>query len=246
MPLAPERKAGRHPMKVRDVLTVDVEDVALGGKALARVDGRVVFLDRGLPGDRVGARVTKTTRRSAEARLVSLELPSPLTVEVVGFTQRFAAAHRWRAYHPSRHDGVARFLVVRHLAHTASCAVHLLAASDELPGLEAWAHGVAALSGDVRTVTLGINRGRGHVAFAEEERALIGDGVVVERLLWLEFEVVGNAVLQTNTAQAEALYTGALAAAGGPPRARAARPPPPPRAAAPPPRRPPPRAARGA
>src|ERR1051326_8773892 len=281
-------------MKVRDVLTVEVEDVALGGKALARVGGRVVFVDRGLSGDRVTARVTKTTRRSAEARLVSVEvpsparvparcahvdrcggcrfaeppvraivpapaewhyrnkmefsfvpgapgadgsepavlglhergtydrvfelrecwLPSPLTVEIVRFTQRFAAAHRWRAYHPSRHDGVARFLVVRHLAHTASCAVHLLAASDELPDLEAWARGVAALSGDVRTVTLGINRGRGHVAFAEEERALIGDGVVVERLLGLEFEVVGNAFLQTNSAQGEALSAGALAAAG--------------------------------
>src|ERR1043166_9997315 len=67
-------------MKVRDVLTVEVEDVALGGKALARVDGRVVVVDRGLLGDRVTARVTKTTRRSAEARLVSVEVPSPARV----------------------------------------------------------------------------------------------------------------------------------------------------------------------
>src|SRR5512146_274684 len=64
-------------MKVRDLLTVDVEDVALGGKALARVDGRVVFVDRGLPGDRITARVTKTTQRYAEARLVAVERPSP-------------------------------------------------------------------------------------------------------------------------------------------------------------------------
>jgi len=306
-------------MKVRDVLSVDVEDVVLGGKALARVDGKVVFVDRGLTGDRITARVTKTNRRLAEARLVSVEvpsprriaarcvhvdrcggcrlqelpyeeqlqlkerqvretlrhlggfadppvraivaapsvwhyrnkmefsfvpsapgadgreapvlglhergtfdrvfelrecwLPSPLTVEVVRFTQAFAVAQRWRAYHPSRHDGVARFLVVRHLAHTASCAVSLLSSSDELPGLAAWAHGVAALSPDVRTVTLGLNRSRSNVAFAEEERALVGDGVIVERLLGLEFEVVGNAFLQTNSAQAERLYEGALAAA---------------------------------
>ena len=58
-------------MKVRDVLTLDVEDVALGGKALARVEGRVVFVDRGLPGDRVRASVTKTGRRFAEAVLIS-------------------------------------------------------------------------------------------------------------------------------------------------------------------------------
>ena len=63
-------------MKVRDVLTLDVEDVALGGKALARVDGRVVFVDRGLPGDRVSARVTKANRRFAEAKLARLEQPS--------------------------------------------------------------------------------------------------------------------------------------------------------------------------
>src|SRR5439155_17261780 len=85
--------------------------------------------------------------------------------------------------------------------------------SDTLPGLEAWAQGVAALSGDVRTVTLGLNRGRSNVAFAEEERALVGRGVIVEQLLGLEFEVVGNAFLQTNSAQAERLYAGALAAA---------------------------------
>jgi 23S rRNA (uracil1939-C5)-methyltransferase len=140
-------------------------------------------------------------------------LPSPLTVEVVRFTQAFAVQHGWQAYHPSRHDGVARFLVVRHLAHSASCAVNLLAASDELPELAAWARGVAALSADVRTVTLGVNRSRSNVAFAEQEHALVGDGVIVEQLLGLEFEVVGNAFLQTNSAQAERLYAGAIAAA---------------------------------
>ena len=305
-------------LKVRDVLTLDVADLALGGKALARVDGQVVFVDRGLPGDRVRARVSKANRRFAEARLVEVEapsavriparcrhvavcggcrfqelpyadqaewkqrqvrealrhlggfadppvlpivpapspwhyrnkmefsfapapgdgtgeravlglhergtydrvfeleecwLPSPLTVEIVRLTQEFARTHRWRAYHPSRHDGVARFLTVRHLPHTRSCAVQLLAASNELPGVAAWAKGVAALSPEVRTVTLGLNRGRAHVAVAEEEVALVGDGVIVERLLGLEFEVVANAFLQTNSAQAEKLYEGTLAAA---------------------------------
>lgn len=305
-------------MKVRDLLTVSIEDVALGGQGLARVDGKVVFVDRGLPGDTAEVRIVKTNRRFAEARLQRVlepsrdrvparcthldqcggcrlqelpypaqaalkerqvrealqhlggiadppvrsivpapsawhyrnkmeysfhplpiadgtetcilgmhergrydrvfelrecHLPSPLTVEVVRLTQRFAREHGWRAYHPVRHDGVARSLVVRHLAHTASCAVHLIAADDALPGLQQWAREVAGLSPEVRTVTLGLNRGLGNVAFAEEERALVGDGTIVERLLGLEFEVVGNAFLQTNSDQAERLYEGALAAA---------------------------------
>jgi len=65
----------------------------------------------------------------------------------------------------------------------------------------------------VRTVTLGLNRGRANVAFAEEERALKGDGLLVERLAGLEFEVRANAFLQTNSRQAERLYAAALDAA---------------------------------
>ena len=57
------------PMKVRELLTLEVEDLALGGKALGRDEGRVVFVDRGLPGDRVLAMVTRSKRRFAEARL---------------------------------------------------------------------------------------------------------------------------------------------------------------------------------
>ncbi len=301
-------------MKVRDVLTLAVEDVALGGKALARHEGRVVFVDRGLPGDRVSARLTKVKRTFAEARLESVEspgpqrvparcahvdrcggcrlqempyeaqcalkerqvaealrhlggiaeppvrplvpapdpwhyrnkmefsfmqdaqgdpvlglhergtfdkvfevhechLPSPLVVAIVRLTQRFAREHRWRAYHPSRHDGVARFLMIRHLPLTAECAVHLIAVADRLDGLAEWAAAVAALSPEVKTVTLGLNGSRANVAVMEEEVVLHGTGAIVERLHGLEFEVVGNAFLQTNSAQAERLYAAALEAA---------------------------------
>ncbi len=301
-------------MRVSDLLKLELGDIALGGKALGRLDGRVVFVDRGVPGDQVTARVTRVKSSWAEARLESLDvasplrvaarcphvgvcggcrfqeleyptqlelkqrqvrdaieriggiagvrfdpirpapetfgyrnkmefsfhpdadgtarlglhergtfdrvfevtgclLPSGLTMEIVRFTQRFAAEHRWIGYHPARHTGVVRYLVVRHLAHTAQCAVHLIAAADSIPGLGEWARGVAALSAEVRTVTLGLQRARANVAIAEEERAIVGDGRVRERLLGLEFEATSAAFLQTNSDQAEALYTEAVAAA---------------------------------
>ena len=304
-------------MKVNEVLTLDITDVALGGKAIARVDGRVVFVDRGLPGDRVRARLLHVRRRHADARLESIEapsprrveaacphaglcggcrfqdlpypdqlalkerqvretlahlggiaepvvrpivpsaetfhyrtkmeftfhpaaggprlglhergafdrvfaldtclLPSPLTVEVVRWTRAFAGEHGWRAYHPSRHEGVVRHLVVRHLPTTGQCAVHLVAAGDDIPGLEAWASGVAALDPAIRTITLQLNRSRANVAFGEESRVLLGDGIIVERLLGLDFETSANAFLQTNSRQAERLYAKTLeAAAPGP------------------------------
>jgi len=302
-------------MKVNELSTLDITGLALGGKAIARLDGRVVFVDRGLPGDRAEVQLTRAKRGWAEARLVRLVtpsplrieprcphvercggcrfqelpydeqlrakqrqvvetlqhlggianpavleivaapevfhyrnkmeftfmpsgdgeapvlgmherghfdrvfaleqcvLPSPLTLDVVRLTQTFATEHRWRAYHPARHTGVVRFLTVRHLPHTGQCAVQLVAARDDVPGLAEWARAVAALAPAVRTVTLGLNASRSNVAFAEQERALVGDGTIVERLLGLEFEATANAFLQTNSRQAEALYTAAIAAA---------------------------------
>ena len=301
-------------MRVNAVLNVTVAEIALGGKALARPDGRVLFVDRGLPGDVIEARLTRVKRGWAEARLervispgpdrieapcphvpicggcrfqdlryerqleqkqrqvrealvhlggianpvvlpivpsaetfhyrnkmefsfsrepdgtpvlglhvrgafdrvFPLEtclLPSALTIEIVKFTQRFARERGWSAYHPRFHDGVVRFLTVRDLAHTGECGVHLVASREEVPGLSDWARGVAEISPRVKTVTLLLNDSRANIAFGEGERVLLGPGVIVERLLGLEFEASANAFLQTNSAQAEKLYAAAIEAA---------------------------------
>lgn len=297
-------------MKVNDLLTLDITDLALGGKAVARHDGRVVLVDRGLPGDQVRARVSKVRSRYSEALCETLEvgspdrvsppcphvqrcggcrlqeldyeaqcrlkerqvrdtlmhlgriadppvlplrrapepfgyrnkmefsfhpaedgpilglhergtfdrvfplddclLPSRLTIEIVRRTAAFARDHGWRAYHPRRHDGMLRYLVVRHLSATGECAVHLVSAAEEVPDLESWAATVASCSSEVKTVTLLLNRSRANVAIGESERFLVGEGVVRERLLGLIFEAGSGAFLQTNSRQAETLYRTAL------------------------------------
>jgi len=53
-------------------LELDVDSLAYGGNGVARLDGFVVFVRRGLPGDRVLARVTKVKRSHAEALAVDV------------------------------------------------------------------------------------------------------------------------------------------------------------------------------
>jgi 23S rRNA (uracil1939-C5)-methyltransferase len=53
-----------------ELLTLDVESLAYGGKGIARRNGYVVFVAGGLPGDRVRAEVTKAKRAYAEASAV--------------------------------------------------------------------------------------------------------------------------------------------------------------------------------
>jgi len=57
-----------------------IEDLAYGGKALAKVDGLVVFVDNALPGDRVMASVYRRRKQYAEARAEQVLTPSPSRV----------------------------------------------------------------------------------------------------------------------------------------------------------------------
>src|ERR1044071_1617834 len=59
---------------------LQITDLAHGGKALAQVDGLVVFVENALPGDRVLATVFRRRRQYAEARAERVLTPSPSLV----------------------------------------------------------------------------------------------------------------------------------------------------------------------
>src|SRR5947209_19721724 len=62
-------------------LELRIDSLAYGGQGVARVDGYVVFVQGGVPGDLVRAAVTKRKGSYAEARLVELVEPSPERIE---------------------------------------------------------------------------------------------------------------------------------------------------------------------
>src|ERR687887_1552038 len=68
------------PVKKDELLDLDVESLAYGGNGVARTDGFVVFVRRGLPGDTVRARVTKVKRSHAEALATEVLAPGPQRV----------------------------------------------------------------------------------------------------------------------------------------------------------------------
>jgi 23S rRNA (uracil1939-C5)-methyltransferase len=68
------RPGGSRPRK-GELLEVEIDSLAFGGRGVARVDGYVVFVSGGLPGDLVRAEITKPKGRFAEARAVELLRP---------------------------------------------------------------------------------------------------------------------------------------------------------------------------
>jgi 23S rRNA (uracil1939-C5)-methyltransferase len=69
------------PVQRDQELELTVESLAYGGNGVARLNGFVVFVRRGLPGDTVKARVTKVQRRHAEALATDVVVPGPLRVD---------------------------------------------------------------------------------------------------------------------------------------------------------------------
>jgi 23S rRNA (uracil1939-C5)-methyltransferase len=69
------------PVTKDQEVELHVDSLAFGGNGVARLNGFVVFVRRGLPGDTVRARVTKVKRSHAEALAVELLEPGPQRVE---------------------------------------------------------------------------------------------------------------------------------------------------------------------
>jgi 23S rRNA (uracil1939-C5)-methyltransferase len=69
------------PVSLDQELELRIDSLAFGGNGVARLDGFVVFVRRGLPGDLVRARVTKVKRSHAEALAVDILEPGPVRVE---------------------------------------------------------------------------------------------------------------------------------------------------------------------
>ncbi|HVZ56987.1 MAG TPA: 23S rRNA (uracil(1939)-C(5))-methyltransferase RlmD [Chitinophagaceae bacterium] len=71
-------KRKKQPVILEDLL---VEDYAAEGKSLARVEGKVVFVDNAVPGDRVDLRLQKSKKDWAEGTAVRFRAYSPDRVE---------------------------------------------------------------------------------------------------------------------------------------------------------------------
>src|SRR5436305_681808 len=100
------------PVQRDQEVELTVESLAYGGNGVARLDGFVVFVRRGLPGDTVKARVTKVQRRHAEALVTEVVAPGPLHVDApcshypacggcrfqdLAYDAQLAAKHGWVA-----------------------------------------------------------------------------------------------------------------------------------------------------
>ena len=64
-------------LKVGDVITCRIEDIAFGGDGVGREQGMAVFIPFVIDGERVRAEMTEVRARYGRARLIEVLEPSP-------------------------------------------------------------------------------------------------------------------------------------------------------------------------
>src|SRR5881392_2889955 len=110
------------PVQRDQELELTIDSLAYGGNGVARLDGFVIFVRRGLPGDTVRARVTKVQRRHAEALATEVVRPGPKRVDApcahypacggcrfqdLAYEAQLEAKHAWVAGSLTRIAGIA-------------------------------------------------------------------------------------------------------------------------------------------
>jgi 23S rRNA (uracil1939-C5)-methyltransferase len=64
-----------------ETLSITVDDLAFGGEGVGRIEGYVVFVPGGVPGDRVRVRLTEARARFGRGVIEAVETPSPHRVD---------------------------------------------------------------------------------------------------------------------------------------------------------------------
>src|ERR1044071_8392485 len=110
------------PVERDQELELTIDQLADGGNGVARLDGFVVFVRRGLPGDTVRARITKVQRRHAEALATEVLVSGPQRVDApcahypacggcrfqdLAYDSQLAAKEQWVADSLQRLAGLA-------------------------------------------------------------------------------------------------------------------------------------------
>ncbi|MCJ7577446.1 MAG: TRAM domain-containing protein, partial [candidate division Zixibacteria bacterium] len=70
-------------IKKKDIVELEISDLAYGGKSVAKVDGLVVLIKGGVPGDVVKAQITKKKTNYAEAQVLQIMKESELRTKPI-------------------------------------------------------------------------------------------------------------------------------------------------------------------
>jgi 23S rRNA (uracil1939-C5)-methyltransferase len=183
-------------------LQLPIQDDPIGNRKL-EISNPTVFL---------GLHVPQRYDKVLDIR--ECHLQSEISNAILAFTREFARRSGLPVYSSESDVGYFRFLVIRQSKRTNELMVNLVTYESRPDVMKEWTSGLLAAVPGVTTIVNTINDRKAQIAFGDSEHVYHGDGVIHERLGAHTFTISAGSFFQTNTAQAEKLYSVAKDCAG--------------------------------
>lgn len=138
----------------------------------------------------------------------------PRCRQVLNAVARAAEEFRIPAYDEDRGRGLLRHAIVRAGWATDDLLLTIVTNGEKVSHRREFVDRVRALAPSVTAVAQNVNQRRTNAMLGHDSVALVGGGIMHDKLLGVSFEVGPTSFYQTNPFQTERLYTCALDAAG--------------------------------
>lgn len=126
---------------------------------------------------------------------------------ILNITKEFAVNNKLSVYSTKTHTGYLRHLVLRKSFYSGEIMVNLVTSYHNREILEKFADYVLQEIPEVTTIVNNITARKSMVATGDEEEIYYGSGYILEKLGNYLFKISANSFFQTNTKQAEKLYS---------------------------------------
>ncbi|MCE1165190.1 MAG: 23S rRNA (uracil(1939)-C(5))-methyltransferase RlmD [Bacteroidetes bacterium] len=138
-------------------------------------------------------------------------LQSEVSSRIVNFSRDFFKSRGLSIYSTETHEGYLRFLIIRQCGNTADLMLNLITYDYDEEVISDYAEELREKFPEITTFINSFTQKKAQVAFAEDVKIIYGRGYIEDKLKRGEkefvFKISPNAFFQTNTKQAERLYS---------------------------------------
>ena len=142
--------------------------------------------------------------------ITDCRLESPASNRIIQIVRTFVEQYQIPVYDVNNHDGFFRFLMIREGKNSNQLMVNLVTADGDIPHIDTLVEQLTSEFSQIKTIVHNITISKSNVAKGERELILYGDGYIEEIILGKKFKIYANSFFQTNSRQAEILYTKAF------------------------------------
>ncbi|GAB4135306.1 MAG: 23S rRNA (uracil(1939)-C(5))-methyltransferase RlmD [Ignavibacteriales bacterium] len=134
-------------------------------------------------------------------------LQSDISNQILNFTRKFFLDKKVSAYSTKTHSGFLRNLVIKQSSKTKDLMVNLVTSEEDVDLTKSYTAELVNNFGQITTVVNNINKKLSQVAYGDYEIVTFGEGAIYDLIGDYKFRISANSFFQTNTLQAEKLYS---------------------------------------